>query len=69
MRHALGVGIVEEQPPAIDERRAVVEKERRLGREAAHQPVPHHPAERGEVEQAIGDAHIAMQPVLLEMLE
>src|SRR3954465_2899987 len=67
--HALGVSEVEEEAPAIHERRAVVEQERRAGCEAAHQPVPHHPAERSEVEQAIAGAYIALQPMLLQVLQ
>ena len=54
MRHLLGVGIVEQHVAGPGwNGRAVVEQQRRAGGEAGDQPVPHHPAAGGEVEQAV----------------
>ena len=54
---------------ASDERRAVVEQQRRAGGEPGHQPVPHHPAAGGEVEQAVAGLQVAVQQVLLQVLQ
>ena len=67
--HPLGVGKVEQHIAVRVEGRAVIEQQRRAGREAGHQPVPHHPAAGGEIEHAVALADAAMQPMLLEMLE
>src|SRR5207302_10918079 len=37
-------------------------------RQAAHHPVPHHPARRGNVGYAVGLLHIRMQHSLLELV-
>ena len=47
----LRLGVVEEHVAVRMEGRAVVEEERRAAGEAGDEPVPHHPAERGEVEE------------------
>jgi hypothetical protein len=67
--HALGLGVVEEDRAVADHRRAVVEQQRRPGRQARHQPVPHHPAAGGEVEQLVAGLHVAVQAVLLDVLQ
>ena len=69
MRHAFRVGQVEQQSPALDERGAVVEQQGRLRRQSRDEPVPHHPAERREVEHAVAWLHVAVQPVLLQVLQ
>ena len=51
------------------ERRAVVEHDGAAARQPADQPVPHHPAAGGEVEQPIIPAEIRVELVLLEMLD
>ena len=53
MRHPLGLGEVEQHVAVGMERRAVVEQQRRAGREARDQPVPHHPAAGREVEEPV----------------
>ena len=50
-------------------RRAVVEQDGRARRQHRHQPVPHHPAERREVEDAIARLDVAVELVLLEVLD
>ena len=50
-------------------RRAVVEHQRGAAREAADQPVPHHPAAGGEVEQPVVPVQVRVQQVLLQVLE
>ncbi len=47
-------------------RRRAAASPRRRGRD---QPVPHHPAAGGEVEQAVARLHVAMQPMLLQVLQ
>src|SRR6267378_8373967 len=49
----LGIGVVEQDTALFDEGRAVVEQKRRAGSQSGGEPVPHHPAEGGEVEQAV----------------
>ena len=49
------------------EGRAVPEHQRRPQGEAAQQPVPHHPAERGEVEHPVALADIGVQAMLLQV--
>ena len=61
--------VVEERVAVGLERRAVVERERRLAGERAHQPVPHHPAAGGEVEDAPAALHVAVQGKLLDVLQ
>ncbi len=51
------------------ERRAVVEHERRARGDAGGEPVPHHPAAGGEVEQPLAVAQVALQAVLLHVLQ
>ena len=59
-----------EQPVAVGmERRAVVEDDRRLRREHRDEPVPHHPAARREVEDAVVTADVAMELMFLEVLQ
>ena len=69
VRHPLGVGELPQHAAAVDERRAVVQQQRRAGREARHEPVPHHPAAGREVEQAVAGLHVAVQQVLLQVLQ
>ena len=63
------LGVIEQDRPASGKRRAVIEEQGGAGGESGHLPVPHHPAAGGEVEQAVAGAHIAVQDVLLEMLQ
>ncbi len=49
--------------------RAVVEDNRRAGRQRADQPVPHHPAARGEPENAVAGPHVQMPAMLRRVLE
>ena len=67
MRHVFGRREIEEDVAAAQEGRAVEEQQRRLRGERAHEPVPHHPAAGGEVEDAIPGLHVAMQQVLLQV--
>ena len=66
---ALGLGIVEQLGRRRMERRAVIEAERRPAAQRRGEPVPHHPAAGGEVEHPIALVHVAVQPVLLQMLQ
>ena len=68
-RDLLVLRIVEQHVGLRRERRAVPQNQGGAGADAGHQPVPHHPAERGEIEDAIAVAHIALQPMLLQMLQ
>ena len=68
-RHAGRVGEVEQHVAVGMERRAVVEQQRRLRRERRDQPVPHHPAAGREVEDAIAGLDVAVELVLLEVLD
>ena len=67
--HPLLFGEDPERAPAIDERRAVEQEQRRPRGEAGDEPVPHHPAARGEVEQAVAALQVAVQQMLLEVLQ
>ena len=67
--HLLGVGEVEQDVAVGVEGRAVVEQQRRAGGQAGNQPVPHHPAAGGEIEQAVAVLEAAMELLLLEVLE
>ena len=69
MGHLLGVGELPQDAAAVDERRAVVEQQRRAGRQPGHQPVPHHPAAGREVEQAVAGLEVAVQQMLLQVLQ
>ena len=69
MGHPLPFCIVEEHLRPRMERRAVEEQERRAPGEAGGEPVPHHPAEGGEVEEPVARAHVGVQPELLEVLQ
>ena len=69
MGHPLALGVFEEHLRAGMERRAVEEQERRATREAGGEPIPHHPAERGEVEQPIAFPDVGVKPELLQMLQ
>jgi hypothetical protein len=60
---------VEERPHVGMGRRAVVEAQRRLGGETRYEPVPHHPAAGGEVEEAIAGPEVDVEAVLLQVLE
>jgi hypothetical protein len=51
------------------ERRAVEQDQRFLAGEAADQPVPHHPAAGSIVEHAVSRAGVAVEAVLLDVLE
>ncbi len=51
------------------ERRAVEEDRGRARRQDRHEPVPHHPAGRREVHDAVTGADVAVELVLLEVLE
>ena len=68
-RHPLVLRIIEERAPFWMEGRAVVEEKRRARCEAGGEPVPHHPAAGGEVEEPVFGRERAMQPVLFQMLE
>ena len=48
--------------------RAVVEQQRRAGRERRDQPVPHHPAAGREVEDAIARLDVGVELMLLQVL-
>ena len=67
MGDALLLGEVPERLRAGVEGRAVIKHQRRPEGEAAEQPVPHHPAERGEVEHPVALADIGVQAVLLQV--
>jgi len=69
MGHALGLGVVPQNPPAVDEGTAVIQQQGGAGRQPGRQPVPHHPAASGEVEQAVALADIGVELMLLEVLE
>ncbi|MNH02851.1 hypothetical protein D3C79_620970 [compost metagenome] len=51
------------------EGRAIVEHQSGAGGEGAHQPVPHHPAAGGEVEHPLPRLDVAVQLMLLEVLQ
>ena len=59
-------------PQPVDARvsgTAFVEHDRRSGADAADQPVPHHPAAGGEVEDPLAAPQIAVQHQLLHVLD
>src|SRR5438876_11765762 len=55
-------------PPVRVERVSIVQNNPSYCRHAAHQPVPHHPARRGNVRYAVGLLHIRMQHSLLQLV-
>ena len=58
------------QPVAVGvEGRSVVEHQGGAGSQAGGQPVPHHPASRREVEDAVSGTDVALQAVLHQVLE
>lgn len=65
----LGVDEVQQALGAGVERRAVVEHQAGAHRQTGGQPVPHHPAAGGVVEQPVAVAQVGVQAVLLEMLQ
>ena len=65
----LGLGIVEQHVAVGMERRAVVEQQRRAAGEPGDQPVPHHPAAGGEVEEPVAGLERRSAAVLLQVLE
>ncbi len=67
--HALGGGIVEQNIAVGIEGRTVIEQQRCAGGDARSQPVPHHPAAGGEVEEAVILAQIRVEAVFLQMLQ
>src|SRR5678816_892459 len=50
-------------------RSTIIQYDRRSDCERAHQPVPHHPAECGEVEHAVVALEVSVKEQLLEVLE
>src|ERR1700738_661339 len=50
-------------------RRPIIEHKGSPAAEARNEPVPHHPAASGEKEEPLAWAQIAVQPMVLEMLE
>ena len=67
--HALGGGIIEQHIAIGIEGRTVIEQKRGAGGDAGSQPVPHHPATGGEIEETVAIANIRMQAVFLQMLQ
>src|SRR5438876_10496268 len=55
-------------PPVRVERVSIVQNNPGSCRQAAHQPVPHHPARRGNVGYAVGPLQIRMQQSLLQLI-
>ena len=69
MGHAFGLGVVKQNRTVTNHRRAIVKQQRGTGRQPRHQPVPHHPAAGGEVENLVAGLHVTVQAVLLEVLQ
>ena len=69
MRHLFSRREVPQDAAAQQEWRAVVKQQRRARRQSGREPVPHHPAARREIEQPIAALDIAMQLLLLDVLE
>ena len=61
--------IVEEHAFRGVEWRTVVEQQRGTRGEAGDQPVPHHPAAGGEIEEPVGGLCVGIQHMLAQMLE
>ena len=68
-RDAELVGEIPQHGAPVVHRGTVVQHERRLARETGCEPVPHHPARRREVEDAVVGSDVALEPVLDEMLQ
>ena len=68
-RHADLVDQVPEHRSLGGGRDAVEQHERRFAGEPAREPVPHHPAGRREVEDAVVGLHVAVETVLDEVLQ
>ncbi len=68
-RHVRRVGKIKQRAFIGMERRAVIEQQGGACGQAAHQPVPHHPAAGGEIEEAVARLHIAVQDNLTEVLQ
>ena len=51
------------------ERRTVVQHHRAAHRQGRDQPIPHHPAAGGVVEQPVADSQVGMQAMFLHMLQ
>src|SRR5882672_2375746 len=65
----LRFGVVKKDATFLREGRAVIEEQRRTRCQAGREPVPHHPAEGGEIEQTISRLDVAMQLWLAQVLE
>ncbi len=68
-RHVGGVGEIVKHVAVGIKRRAVEQQQRRLRGERRDEPVPHHPRTGGEVEHAVVRLDVAVEPVLLQVLE
>src|SRR6266545_4655624 len=68
-RHSGLVRKIEENVAIRMERRTIEQQNRRAGCERGDQPVPHHPAERREVEHAVARMNVAMELVLFQVLD
>ncbi len=69
VRGPLGFGEIPQHLAAVDEGRPVVEQQRRARAEARGEPVPHHPAAGREIEQPVAGLEVAVQQVLLQVLQ
>ena len=67
-RDAFLINRIKQHLALIRKGRAVIQHQRCTAGEARHQPVPHHPAAGGEVEERVLGSNIAVQPVLLQVL-
>ena len=66
--NTLSVNRVEKHLALISEGRAVIQNQRCTAGKTRHQPVPHHPAAGGEVEQGVLWPNITVQLVFLQVL-
>ena len=62
-------GVLEQRITIGVKWRAVIKQQRCFGGECRHQPVPHHPAAGGEIENLIVAADIAVEFVFFQMLQ
>ena len=69
VRHLEAIDRVPQHVEGRMRRRPVVEHDRRAFGQRRDQPVPHHPAAGGEVEQPIAGADVAVQAQLLVVLQ